>query len=143
MDAVVARWWDEEVCEKDIIDATWYDLDNFLRACFLSSSNIQKLLNDVNKQARLLSKKVATRHLLSPAKEVKKVVPVKTVSATITKISEKQQPDVPKVVGCAETVVEKVEPLSGLNMQLKKVHDGACMTAERSQRWSFFRLSAL
>ena len=34
---------------------------------------------------------------------------------------------------------EKVEPLSGLNMQLKKVHDGACMTTERSQRWSLFQ----
>ena len=31
VDEVVARWWDEEMCDKDIIDATWYDLDNFLR----------------------------------------------------------------------------------------------------------------
>ena len=34
VDAVVARWWDEEKCEKNIIDATWYDLDTFLRNIF-------------------------------------------------------------------------------------------------------------
>ena len=38
VDEEVARWWDEEMCEKDIIDATWYDFSNFLRGCFVSSS---------------------------------------------------------------------------------------------------------
>ena len=36
-------------------------------------------------------------------------------------------------------IPEEIEPLTGLNMQLRKAHDGACMTAERSQRWSLFQ----
>ena len=66
-------------------------------------------------------------------KAVKIVVPVKTVSATVTKISKEKQPDVDKVVVCAETAVEEVEPLSGLNMQLKRVHDGAYKTVDKNQ----------
>ena len=47
------------------------------------------------------------------AKEVKTVFPVQPVSVQVTKISEEKQHDVSKVVECAETAVEKVEPLSG------------------------------
>jgi hypothetical protein len=38
-------------------------------------------------------------------------------------------------------VVEEVVPLSGLNMQLKIVHDETCMTADRGQRWNLFQAS--
>jgi hypothetical protein len=34
--------------------------------------------------------------------------------------------------------MEEVVPLSGLNMQLKRVHDETCMTADRGQRWNLF-----
>jgi hypothetical protein len=49
----------------------------------------------------------------------------------VTKPSEEKQPVVAKVVVCAETTVEKVEPLSGLNIQLKRVHDVACITVHK------------
>jgi hypothetical protein len=35
--------------------------------------------------------------------------------------------------------VEKVEPLGGLNMQLKRVHDEACITVDKGQHWSLFQ----
>jgi hypothetical protein len=56
----------------------------------------------------------------------------------ITKSSEEKQPDVAKVVVCAEPAVEKVEPLSGLNLQLKRVYDEACNTVDKGQRWNLF-----
>ena len=39
MDADVASWWSEEI-EKGITYATWEDLKKFLRACFMSSSDM-------------------------------------------------------------------------------------------------------
>ena len=44
---------------------------------------------------------------------------------------------------CAETAVEKVEPLSGLNMQLKRVHADACKTVDKGQRWSLFQTQCI
>ena len=56
---------------------------------------------------------------------------------------ENQQPDVAKVVVCAETAMAEVEPLSGLNMQLKKVHNEACKTVDKGQRWSLFQTQCI
>jgi hypothetical protein len=39
--------------------------------------------------------------------------------------------------------VKKVEPLNGLNMQLKRVYDDACTTVERGQRWSLFQTQCM
>jgi hypothetical protein len=36
-------------------------------------------------------------------------------------------------------VMKEVEPLNGLNMQLKRVHNETCMTADRGQRWNLFQ----
>jgi hypothetical protein len=36
-------------------------------------------------------------------------------------------------------VVEEIVPLSGLNMQLKRVHNETCMIADRGQRWNLFQ----
>jgi hypothetical protein len=36
-------------------------------------------------------------------------------------------------------VVEAAEPLSGLNMQLKRVHDEACITVDKGQHWNLFQ----
>jgi hypothetical protein len=40
-------------------------------------------------------------------------------------------------------VVEEIVPLSGLNMQLKRVHDETCMTADRGQRWNLFQAQCI
>jgi hypothetical protein len=40
-------------------------------------------------------------------------------------------------------VNEEVEPLSGLNMQLKRVHDGVCITVHKGQRWSLFQTQCM
>jgi hypothetical protein len=40
-------------------------------------------------------------------------------------------------------VVEAAELLNGLNMQLKRVYDDACMAVERGQRWSLFQTQCM
>jgi hypothetical protein len=40
-------------------------------------------------------------------------------------------------------IMEEVVPLSGLNMQLKIVHDETCMIADRGQRWSLFQTQCM
>jgi hypothetical protein len=76
----------------------------------------------------------------SHAKVATVVVSVLPDSVAMKKSYQEKQPDVAKVVVCVETVVEKVEPLSGLNMQLKQVHDEACITVDKGQRWSLFQM---
>jgi hypothetical protein len=38
-----------------------------------------------------------------------------------------------------KAVMEVAEPLSGLNMQLKRVYDEACITIDKGQHWSLFQ----
>jgi hypothetical protein len=40
-------------------------------------------------------------------------------------------------------VPKEAVPLSGLNMQLQRVHDGACMTHDRGQRWNLFQTQCM
>ena len=40
-------------------------------------------------------------------------------------------------------IPEDVEPLSGLNMQLKRVHADACKTGDKGQRWSLFQTQCI
>jgi C4-dicarboxylate transporter len=58
------------------------------------------------------------------------VVPLPTVSKVAATISELSAVDVVKA-DVVKDIVEEVVPLSGLNMQLKRVHDETCMTADR------------
>ena len=137
VDTEVTRWWNEEMYGKDSTYATWRHFTHFLRGCFMSprrpvsctksvkATKVVQRRTDVHKRAQPCSKEVAM-YLPPPAMGVKIVVPLQTVSAAETKISAAQQPDVEKVVVCAETAVDTVEPLSGLNMQLKRVHEEAC-----------------
>jgi hypothetical protein len=37
-----------------------------------------------------------------------------------------------------KAVMKEAEPLSGLNMQLKRVHDEACITVDKGQHWNLF-----
>jgi hypothetical protein len=38
-----------------------------------------------------------------------------------------------------KAVMKEVEPLSGLNMQLKRVHDKACITVDKGKHWNLFQ----
>jgi hypothetical protein len=64
-------------------------------------------------------------------------VPLPTVSKVAAMNSELSVVDVVKA-DVVKDVMEEVVPLSGLNMQLRRVHDETCMTAERGQRWNLF-----
>jgi hypothetical protein len=61
------------------------------------------------------------------------VVPLPTVGKVVAMISELSAVDVVK------DVMEEVVPLSGLNMQHKRVHDETCMTTDKGQRWNLFQ----
>jgi hypothetical protein len=61
------------------------------------------------------------------------VVPLPTVSKAATTNSELSAVDVVKA-DVIKDIGEEVVPLSGLNMQLKRVHDEICMTVDRGQR---------
>jgi hypothetical protein len=45
-------------------------------------------------------------------------------------------------MGTMVTMEEDV-PLSGLNMQLKKVQDDACKVVDKGQRWSLFQTQCI
>jgi hypothetical protein len=47
-------------------------------------------------------------------------------------------PSVDTKADVGKDVMKEVEPLSGLNMQLKRVHDAACIAVDKGQRWSLF-----
>ena len=131
---------------KGISNATWHDFNKFVRDYILSRrhrvscatpgevTTVVQRMSDVIQRAQTCYTKVAAVSIPSPAAEVKIVVPVQTVSKAVSQISEAQQSDVDKVVVCAETAVAEVEPLSGLNMQLKRVHADACKTVDKGQR---------
>jgi hypothetical protein len=70
------------------------------------------------------------------------VVPLPTVSKVAAMISELSAVDVVKA-DIVKDVVEEVVPLSGLNMQLKRVHDETCMIADRGQRWNLFQAQCI
>ena len=154
VDEEVARWWTEERHGKESTYGLWHDFTKFLHAYFLSPHHREpcikpmKLTNIVQRRTEFATRlqpcsKESAMSIPPPAMSVKAVVPVQTISAAVTKISEAKQSDVDKVVVCAETAVEKVEPLSGLNMQLKRVHDEACKIVDKCQRWSLFQTQCM
>jgi hypothetical protein len=42
-----------------------------------------------------------------------------------------------------KAVMKEAEPLSGLNMQLKRVHDETCITVDKGQRWNLFQAQCM
>jgi hypothetical protein len=76
--------------------------------------------------------------------EVKRLARQRFVPADC--LVEQVSPATTSIVPYADTkadvvkdVVEAAELLNGLNMQLKRVYDDACMAVERGQRWSLFQ----
>jgi hypothetical protein len=67
------------------------------------------------------------------------VVPLPTVNKVAATISAV---DVVKA-DVVQDVVEEVVPLSGLNIQLKRVHDETCMIADRGQRLNLFQAQCI
>jgi hypothetical protein len=90
-------------------------------------------IEDVGKSIAPIPK-VATA-VTTPEKLI--VVPLPTVSKVAATNSALSAVDVVK------DIVEEVVPLSGLNMQLKRVHDETCMTADRGQRWNLFQAQCI
>jgi hypothetical protein len=48
-------------------------------------------------------------------------------------------PSVDTKADVGKAITKGAAPLSGLNMQLKRVHDEACITVDKGQRWNLFQ----
>jgi hypothetical protein len=70
------------------------------------------------------------------------VVPLPTVSKVAATNSELSATDVVKA-DVVKDIVEEVVPLSGLNMQLKRVYNETCMPADRGPRWNLFQAQCI
>jgi hypothetical protein len=168
VDGKLYSWWHKAMWEKCITSAAWANFRKFIRECLIPSSTAvpcpqSRVTMDVGKTIAPLPKtatavtthsqdklakvdipnKVAAMSIPSHATEATVVVPVQTVSVVVPKPSEEKQPVVTKVVVCAENTVEEVEPLSGLNMQLKWVCDWTCKPVDKGQHWSLFQTQCM
>jgi hypothetical protein len=140
VDTKVTRWWCKAVGRGDF-DCTSEDFKKILRDGFVlpymeeieQPPKVVHGIEDICKSIAPILKvtTVVTTH------EKLTVVSLPTVSKVAAMISELS------VVDVVKDVVEEVVPLSGLNMQLKRVHDETCMTADRGQRWNLFRAQCI
>jgi hypothetical protein len=135
VDTEVTRWWCKAVGRNEF-DCTWEDFKKFLRDGFVlpymeeieQPPKFVHGLEDVGKSIAPIPKVATT--VTSYEKLI--VVPLPTVSKVAATNSELSVVDVVKA-DVIKDIVEEVVPLSGLNMQLKRVHDETCMTADRGQ----------
>ncbi|KAK1605601.1 hypothetical protein QYE76_029274 [Lolium multiflorum] len=111
---------------------TWADFKKFLRGGFglpymekhKQSSGVGHALKEVNKC--LAEVMQAVDKCIVP---IKKVVPLPTVTEDKVISSEERKPG--SDTKSATVTVEEDVPLSGLNMQLKRVQDDACKTVDK------------
>ena len=160
VDEEVARWWTEERHGKESTYGLWHDFTNFLRSCFMSPRRKVSCTTPVTatKDSTQVSwadaQKAELQKIQDTLSVIRKSLKLPTTAtaekievnkeAHIMALSEEKKAGVDKVVVCAETAMEKVagekvEPLSGLNMQLKRVNDEVCKTVDKGQRWSLFQ----
>ena len=138
------RWCD--AIERGEFACTWEDFKTFLRDGFIlsymeASEHPPKVVNGIEDVGKSIAPipKVVTAVMTHEKLTVVPLPTVHKVAATISKVSAV---DVVKADVVPE-VVEGVVPLSGLNMQLKRVHDDTCMTADRGQRWNLFQAQCM
>jgi hypothetical protein len=132
VDTEVTRWWCKAVGRNEF-DCTWEDFKKFLRDGFVlpymeeieQPPQFVHGLEDVGKSISPIPK--AATAVSTHEKLI--VVPLPTVSKVAATISVV---DVVKA-DVVQDVVEEILPLGGLNMQLKRVHDETCMTADRGK----------
>jgi hypothetical protein len=141
VDTKVTRWWCKAVGRNEF-DFTWEDFKKFLHDGFVlpymeeieQPPKFVHGLEDIGKSIAPIPK-VATA--VTPYEKLI-VVPLPTVSKVAATNSELSAVDVVKA-DIVKDIVQEVVPLSGLNMQLKRVHDETCMTVDRGQRWNLFQ----
>ncbi|KAK1678101.1 hypothetical protein QYE76_038949 [Lolium multiflorum] len=131
VDAELDIYWYDAV-DRGEYAYTWTDFKKFLRGGFglplkdhEQSSRVVHAMKDVDK-------------CIVPIQEI---VPLPTVTKVEVKSSEERKPG--SDTKSTTVTVEEDVPLSGLNMQLKKVQDDACKTVDKVQRWSLFQTQCI
>ena len=135
VDKELDSWWSEAVAREGF-SHTWEDYKVSLRNGFVLPymEDIQQPPK-VEHEIAAVGKSVTTQEKLT-------VVPLPRVNKAAVTISEVSAVDVVQAA-VDKDVLEEVVPLSGLNMQLKRVHDDACMTVDRGQRWNLFQAQCM
>ncbi|KAK1681177.1 hypothetical protein QYE76_042025 [Lolium multiflorum] len=111
---------------------TWEDFKKFLRGGFGLP------LEDHEQSSRVVHAMKEVDKCIVPIQEI---VPLPTVTKVEVKSSEERKPG--SDTKSTTVTVEEDVPLSGLNMQLKKVQDDACKTVDKVQRWSLFQTQCI
>src|SRR4051794_17975669 len=125
VDEEIASGWSAEV-KRYGLTLGWEEFKNFLRECFMPSIRLRSSpTSSLNVKA-----------IKKPPKKVQTLVPLQNIEEAAAILAQ-----IPKVVPVAvsKDVVDDVVPLSGLNVQLKRVHGDTCVPVDRSQRWNLFQ----
>jgi hypothetical protein len=134
------------VVGRNEFDCTWEDFKTFLHDGFVlpymeeieQPPKFVHGLEDIGKGIAPILKVATT---VTPYEKLI-VVPLPTVSKVAATNSELSADDVVKV-NVVKDIVKEVVPLSGLNMQLKRVHVETCITTDRGQRWNLFQTQCI
>jgi hypothetical protein len=152
VDDKLYSWWHKALWEKSITSTTWANFRKFLRECFIPSSIVvlspkaMVPVEVIKQPPKVIHRLADVGKSIAPVPKVATavtthekltIVPLSTISKVAATISELSVVDVVKA-DIVKDVMEDVVPLSGLNMQIKRVHDETCMTADRGQRWNLF-----
>jgi hypothetical protein len=151
MDDKLYSWWHKALREKSITSATWANFRKFLREYFIPFSTMVVPVEVINQPPKVMHQLTDVGKSIAPIPKITTavtthekliVVPLPTVSKVAATISELSAVDVVKV-DVVQDVAEEVVLLSGLNMQLKRLHDETCLTADRGQRWNLFQAQCI
>jgi hypothetical protein len=141
VDDKLYSWWHKALREKSITSATWANFRKFLREYFIPFSTMVVPVDVINQPPKVRHRLTDVGKSIAPIPKIATavtthekliVLPLPIVSKVVATISELSAVDVVKV-DVVQDVVEEVVLLSGLNMQLKRLHDETCLTADRGQ----------
>jgi hypothetical protein len=129
VDEELDHWWCDAV-ERGEFSCTWEDFKTFLRDGFvLPYMEISEQPPRVVHAIKEVGKSIVP---------IQEVGPLQTVTKGKVISSEEKEPD-SDTMGTTATMEEDV-PLSGMNMQLKKVHGDACKTVDKVQQWILLQI---
>ncbi|KAK1665411.1 hypothetical protein QYE76_053570 [Lolium multiflorum] len=132
VDESLERCWQDAV-DKGEFAETWEDYKTFLRSGF-----VVPYMKESAQPSRVVHAMKKVDKCIVPIQEI---VPLPTVTKIEVKSSEERKPS--SDTKSTTVTVEEDVPLSGLNMQLKKVQDDACKTVDKVQRWSLFQTQCI
>jgi hypothetical protein len=136
VDDKLYSWWHKALREKSITSATWANFRKFLRECFISSSTVVPSPNPMVPVEVIKQPPKVMHRLADVGKSIAPTPKVATAMTTHEKLIAVPLPTVSKVAATnfelsavyfakadvVKDILEEIVPLSGLNMQLKRIY---------------------